>query len=125
MMQKTSNKELLLITIPLLLVAFFLLVTKTSLIAVVTGPKIYDMAFTKLSNSSVDIAFRTTKPVSAKLKYGTSEMYGVETSMSASSVSHDFQLTGLLPGKEHDFVVVMRDGSGREIVSDNYVLKPL
>ncbi|MBI4091356.1 hypothetical protein HY419_01225 [candidate division WWE3 bacterium] len=87
------------------------------------GVRVRDVKFAKLSDSSVRVTFKTSKPVSAMLKYGTTQLYGVETEENAVSADHTFNLVGLLPGKGHNFQIVMKDETGKVKLSSNYIIK--
>ena len=87
------------------------------------GVQVLGLSYKPLSDSSVSISFKTNKPVSVKLDYGTTELYGVETSQSALAKEHQIVLSGLLPGKDHNFKVEMKDEKGKTYSSGNYVVK--
>ncbi len=88
-----------------------------------TGVKISGMVYTNLSESSVRIAFETSKAVSIQIEYGTSLLYGVVTDETTPSSSHSIVLSGLLPGKDHNFRIHMKDSSGKVSISRDYVIK--
>lgn len=88
-----------------------------------TGVKISGMTYTNLTDSSVRIGLETSKDVSIKIEYGTSALYGVMTEETAPSLSHSIILSGLLPGKDHNFRIHMKDSSGKTSVSRDYLIK--
>ena len=84
---------------------------------------IRDVKFTRLSESSVKISFKTGKAVSTSVEYGTTELYGVKVPSDPAGNSHDFLLTGLLPGRDHNFRITVVTSGGKTYTSPNFVIK--
>src|SRR3989344_5662992 len=87
------------------------------------GVKVRDVSYAKLSDTSVKISFVTSRPVSTKIEYGTSVLYGVETVEGEVVSEHTIVVNGLLPNKDHNFRVFMRAPSGKTYFSGNYFIK--
>ena len=120
-------KHYLLIFIAFLVVGLlggYLYFNRANVLNFLTGVKVKDMQFTRLSDSSVKISFKTSEDAKTKLEYGTTDMYGVETNEEESlSKDHSVVLSGLLAGKEHNFRIHMQLSSGKTQTSQNFVIR--
>lgn len=110
------------LVIGILLGAFVPQLSAMSLTSLTSPVSVRNMNYS-LSDSTLRVNFKTSKPAAVSIDYGTSEFYGVRTAESAIASEHNVVLTGLLPGKEHHFRVMMKLPDGKVAFSDNFVVK--
>lgn len=77
-------------------------------------------ATTNMTDTSATIMWRTDKPLSSQVKYGTTTEYGLLSIFSAApTTSHSITLTGLMPGTTYNYVTLSTDSAGQVTTSPN------
>ena len=79
------------------------------------GPAVSGIAASEIGETSAKITWTTDKPATSQVRYGPGANHNSETAPDAKLVtSHTVTLTGLQPGTTYYFLVVSRDGCGKE-----------
>lgn len=86
------------------------------------GAEVKGLAYKRVEDSGMTVSFKTEKPVTSKVYYGTTELYGVETSWQGPSTEHSYYINGLLPGKENNFVVEIKTEDGKLFKTNNHTV---
>ncbi|HLM84182.1 MAG TPA: fibronectin type III domain-containing protein, partial [Candidatus Bathyarchaeia archaeon] len=88
------------------------------------GPIISSVSAKTLSLSSVVVTWKTDKPATSQVEYGTTTSYGNSTSLDSNLVtSHSQDLTGLSKNIRYHFRVRSKDANGNETVSGDSVFR--
>jgi ribosomal protein S27E len=77
-----------------------------------TAPRIFDVRFTNLTNTSVAVSWTTDEPSDSLVEYGTSLYYDRNQTSRIFMLNHTVLLTGLLPGTTYHFSVRSSDPAG-------------
>ena len=77
-----------------------------------TPPKIHDVFFTNLTNTSVVITWSTDEPANSLVEYGTSLIYDRDRTSRIYVLEHSLTLTGLSPSTIYHFRVRSTDPTG-------------
>jgi len=73
-----------------------------------------------LTDVSITISWKTSKPASSRVEYGINETYGMTTPASEELTSdHSVTLTGLQPNTTYHYRVISKDAAGNEVVSED------
>ncbi len=86
----------------------------------VTSLIISDIVSSNITDTSARISWKTNKPSTSQVEYGTTINYGSATPPSAQvTTAHSVTITGLKPTTTYNFRVKAKDSSGIEVTSPN------
>lgn len=84
---------------------------------------ISDVTISNITDRSARISWKTDKPATSQVEYGTTLTYGSATPPSTQlTTSHSFTITGLKPNTTYHFRVKSKDASGTEVTSADQTL---
>lgn len=88
-----------------------------------TGP-FKNVSIDTLGESVIRVSFETSTPSITKIKYGTSDIYMNELTISESfSNNHQIDLRNLLPQRSHMIKLYAKEADGQEHLSPSYEVK--
>ncbi len=95
---------------------------KNSILMRIKGVHLNELSYSRVESSGMVLSFKTQKPVTTKVHYGTTPLYGVETSEKGPTTEHSYYIDGLLPGKENNFSVEIKTEDGKVFKTENKVV---
>ncbi len=88
--------------------------------AAIASLLISGVTVSNITDSSATISWKTDKPASSQVEYGTTDAYGSVTPLDTKlTTSHSMTLSGLSPSMTYHFRVKSKDSSGNEAASSD------